>query len=116
MTQHNNAIQLVTREVVDKVLELLQDKVDRIILYGSYARGDFNSESDIDVLVLLNCSEHELREYRRAVSVIASRISLEREMEISLLLKDKATYEQWMDAVVFYQNVEREGVLLYENR
>ena len=39
MTQHNNAIQLVTREVVDKVLELLQDKVDRIQSRGDCCPG-----------------------------------------------------------------------------
>ncbi len=27
-------------------------KIDRIILFGSYARGDYQKESDIDVLVI----------------------------------------------------------------
>ena len=65
---------------------------------------------------MLDCTEDELRKYRHDVAILASQISLARDVEISLLLKDKNTFEEWMDAVVFYQNVEKEGVLLYENR
>ena len=100
----NDVIQVVSKQVVDSILELLQDKVYKIILYGSYARGDFNSESDIDVMILLNCSKEELVGYRRAVALIASNISLEQDVMLSLLLKDRETFEEWMDTVVFYQN------------
>ena len=112
----NDEIQKVSKEVVEKVLELLKEKVYRIILYGSYARGNFEPESDFDVMILLNCSPEEILVYRRAVSVLASEISLENGIEVSLLLKDRETYEQWLDTLVFYQNVEREGLTLYGNR
>ena len=32
--------------------ESLGDKLDKVILYGSYARGDYDDESDIDIMVL----------------------------------------------------------------
>jgi len=35
------------------VHELYGDRLDNIILYGSYARDDFNKASDIDFLVIL---------------------------------------------------------------
>ena len=38
-------------EFIKKVREKHGDKIDRIILYGSYARGEAEEESDIDVLI-----------------------------------------------------------------
>lgn len=107
-------IQSVTQSVVQKVIELLQDKIYKIILYGSYARGDFTSESDIDIMILLNCSAEEVRKYRDAVSIIASRVSLDNDIEVSLLLNDKDSFYDRMDILKFYQNVQNEGVVLYE--
>ena len=58
----NVEIQCITKDVVDRLFDLLGDKLDRVILFGSYARGDFTPESDIDIMVILNCSEEELLE------------------------------------------------------
>ena len=106
-------IQRVTTTVVDKVLDLYKDKIDRIILYGSYARGDFTSESDVDIMILLNCSEEEVRNYRNEICRIASRISLDSDVEVSIMLNDKASFYDKMELLNFYQNVQQEGVVLY---
>ena len=42
----NNAIQ----EFIKGTQEILRDRLKRIILYGSYARGDFNEDSDVDIM------------------------------------------------------------------
>jgi predicted nucleotidyltransferase len=39
-------------EFVIRVLERYKDKIDRIILFGSVARGDAREDSDIDILVI----------------------------------------------------------------
>ena len=106
-------LQTVAQSVVQTTMELLADKIYKIILYGSYARGDFTSESDIDIMIILNCSEEETRTYRRAVNRLASRISLANDIEVSLLLIDKQSFEERMDILPFYQNVQKEGVALY---
>ncbi len=44
----------------DEIIERIKNKVHSIdptatvILYGSYARGDFNENSDIDLLILVD--------------------------------------------------------------
>ena len=38
---------------------LLSDKMD-ILLYGSYARGDFRPDSDIDIMILVDLSDDEI--------------------------------------------------------
>lgn len=106
-------LQTVTQSVIEASVELLTNKIYKIILYGSYARGDFNLESDVDILIILSCSSEEVRAYRKEVSRIASRISLANDIEVSLLLIDKQSFEERLHILPFYQNVQREGVALY---
>lgn len=106
-------LQKITQTVVQSVLEVMEDKIYKIVLYGSYARGDFDTESDVDIIILLDCEEKELRNYRRRIAILASRISLENDIEVSLLLKNRASFENRRTVLPFYQNIENEGVVLY---
>ena len=114
MDLENEIIQRVTRKVVDRAVDAFGDRINRIILYGSYARGDFTPESDVDVMILINCKHEELSEYRRTIAKIASDISLDDDIEVSVVLEDIYTYQRWLNTLVFYQNVDKDGVVLYE--
>lgn len=106
-------INMITAEVVDEVLKILESDVYKIVLYGSYARGDFNLESDIDIMIILNCDREQVKVYRQQIRQLASRIGLKNDIEVSLLLRDRETYEQRKTVLPFYMNIEREGVDLY---
>jgi predicted nucleotidyltransferase len=106
-------MKLVTSEVNDELLKLFGDKIERIILYGSYARGDFDLESDIDIMILLNCDQKEILENRKAISQIASRVGLKNDVMVSLLARNCTEYESNMKYQPFYQNIEKEGVKVY---
>lgn len=56
----------------NRVNEILGDRIKKIILYGSYARGDFNKNSDIDIMILTDLTDDEIVEFR-----IAKRINVE---------------------------------------
>lgn len=46
-------LKIITASVVKSVL-LVSDKVEKIILFGSQARGDSTAESDVDILVVVD--------------------------------------------------------------
>ena len=46
---------------VEKTKKIYGVRLQSIILYGSCARGDFEKDSDIDILVLLDVSQFGLR-------------------------------------------------------
>ena len=50
-------LQRLSQEVKQALTELYGERLDRVILYGSYARGDFHAESDVDYLVVLRDEE-----------------------------------------------------------
>lgn len=107
-------IQKVTSTVVGKLVELLGNKIYKIILYGSYARGDFDTESDIDIMILINGTDEDVLKYRKDVRRIANDVGLDNNILVSLLIKPRQSFEEWSDVVVFYKNVIKEGVTLYE--
>ncbi|MCI8622664.1 MAG: nucleotidyltransferase domain-containing protein [Clostridiaceae bacterium] len=60
--------------------KLYGNRLEKIILYGSYARGDNTQESDIDIMLLLNGNVFEIKKFRSQTAEMASDISLEREV------------------------------------
>ena len=56
-------------------------------LYGSYARGDFNSESDIDILLTVDLEQAEIAKHRNDVAKVTSRLSLEHDITVSVTVK-----------------------------
>jgi len=104
----NNTIQ----EFINQVRTLLGNRVKKIILYGSYARGDYNASSDVDIMILTDCTFEEIEKYRDDISDIAFDIELETGVILSPIIKNIDKYNSRIDVVPFYTNVQREGVVL----
>lgn len=60
-----------------------------IILYGSYARGDFHPDSDIDIMILLDLSDIDIKEYRHQLSDMTFDFNMDYDVDISQSLKVK---------------------------
>ena len=84
-----------------------------IILYGSYARGDFKKDSDVDIMILLHLSELELKAYRQQLSYMTYDFNLDNEVDIKPIAKSEAHFRKWSENYPFYANIQREGVILY---
>lgn len=78
-----------------------------LVLYGSYARGEADEGSDVDMLLLLDGKVDVMRELRRVESVTWP-ISLEMTIAISLLPVSVERYLRGADP--FMLNVRREGI------
>ena len=93
--------------------KLFAEKLYKVILYGSYARGDFDEESDIDVMVVVDMNAANLRHYEALFTEFSSDASLENEVLIVPLLCDKARFEAQMKYMPFIQSVNLEGITVY---
>lgn len=103
------------KKVVTSVNIEMPGIVEQIILYGSYARGDYSPESDLDIMLLMNCRSDEIKQFQKVVCKIASRIGLENDIEVSFSMQDKETFEKRLAILPFYRNIKNEGVMLYES-
>ena len=109
-----NKTKNLIEEFTSKVYELLGNRIKKIILYGSYARGDFNDDSDIDIMILTNLEDNEIIEYRDKISDIAFDIEFDNNFEVmfSPLVKNIDKFNYWLQALPFYMNIQKEGVVL----
>ncbi len=100
-------------QLTDKSKEIFGDKLKNVILYGSYARGDYDDESDIDVAIFVNLPPEELASYRRKISRFCSAINVENGVFISPVLQSSGMYERYKTVLPFYKNIDAEGVRVY---
>ena len=100
------------QEFIKQVKEILGIRLKKIILYGSYARGDYNQQSDVDIMILTDLSFEEIEEYRDKISDIAYDIELSTGIILSPVIKNIEKYNSRINFVPFYKNVEKEGVVL----
>ena len=92
---------------------LLGEKLVKVILYGSYANKTFDEESDIDIMVLTKLSDIEIKKVYEHIDELSSKLSLEYEVLISILVKSAEKFYNYLDILPFYKNVLKEGVAVY---
>jgi predicted nucleotidyltransferase len=86
------------------------DRVYQTILFGSKARGDSHTESDIDILLVADSDDWR---FRHAISDIASDVSLEHGVLIGPRVIGQAHWEEMaQDRFSLHENVAREGIPL----
>lgn len=85
-----------------------------IILYGSYARGDFRKDSDIDIMILLDLEEDSpiLQEMENKIMDATYDFNWENDTDIMPIVKSARQFNYWKKAYMFYRNVDQEGVKL----
>jgi len=83
--------------------------VERVILFGSYARGDAGADSDLDLLVVVGQAEsvfHAAADLRRAIRGC--------EYPVDLLVRTRSQIREYEeDGDFFFARVRREGRVLY---
>ena len=104
-------LQIITQEIAKTAKETFGEKLDSVILYGSYARGDYNEDSDVDIMILVKgIAPEDLWKYREPITDTESELGLKYDMLISAFIKDIETFNKYLDVLPFYQNVMKEGI------
>jgi len=91
-------------EYHNKIIEYLKDKpVFKAYIFGSYAREDANDDSDIDILLELDYSEHIGLEY------VQMKLDIEKILNKSVDLVTERALSKYIKPIV-----DKEKVLIYE--
>ena len=94
------------------VKAILGNRLSKIIVYGSYARGDYRENSDIDIMILTTFSDKEIEQIENKIFDLAFELEIEQGVVINPILKNEQNFQYWLGALPFYDNVEKEGVVI----
>jgi predicted nucleotidyltransferase len=99
-------------EFVARLREKYADEVMLVVLFGSKVRGDFDEESDLDVLVVVEGDDRW--PYWREITDLTSDLLLDYEVNMSALIFDEEHYRWLMEhRTPIYNNTTREGVSIW---
>ena len=105
-----NQLADITEKVALLSKSVFGDKLDMALLYGSYARGEQNADSDIDIMVLADVPREALSSYKKPFIRLTSELGMIYDVVVTVTLKDTETFNKYLEAVPFYANVKKEGV------
>ena len=102
----------IMQEFAKSVRKMLGNSLDSVIVYGSYARGDYSELSDIDVMLLVSLGEEEIKKISDQISDLAFDFMMKYGVDISPVITNIDHFNYWVDNLPYYRNVRDEGVRL----
>ena len=79
-------------EFRNKTKSIMGDSLKQMILYGSYARGDYGDNSDMDIMVLTELTDDRI-------------IQIEDEIF-------EKHFKNWVNSLPYYSNIQKEGIII----
>lgn len=101
----------IREELVCGLTDIFRKNLSMIILYGSIARNEATDESDIDIAIIVrNQMDNDTK--RRLITWAAD-MDIRHERVFSIIDIQESNMERWESILPFYQNVRREGIILW---
>ena len=105
-------LETVHRKVTDIMKRHYGNRLAQIFLFGSYARGDFHEESDVDYLVLLN--DENVSPFKEVSTTAADRNAYYLETFITISAVVVSLSQFLTSNRIFFKEVKRDGKCIYE--
>jgi len=92
-----------------EILKLTPDA--KIILYGSKVKGNFNNESDIDLLVI---APNLTKELKYKIIETATEVELRYDVIFGLVIISEEKYKKsnLFKSSLYYENIKKEGLVV----
>ena len=102
----------IMQQFASSLKKLLGNTLDSVIVYGSYARGNYSELSDIDVMILVTLTEEKIKKISDEISDMAFEYLMRFGVDISPVITNIDHFNYWVDNLPYYRNVRDEGVRL----
>ena len=99
-------------ELIRGLTDIFQNNISMIILYGSVARNEATDESDVDVAIIVK-NQMDKDTKNRFVNWVAD-MDIRYERVFSIVDIQESSMMKWEKVLPFYQNICREGIVLWK--
>ena len=111
----NNKIKTAMESITNEAKSLFGDTLEKVVVFGSYARGDFaDGESDLDVALFLQCEPLEIVSKRNALIDATIWLDYKHNILTSYRIIPVGQWAKHKENVRLYSNILSEGVAYYE--
>ena len=95
--------------MVDCYRVVYGDDIVEIVLFGSYARGNYTEDSDIDIVALVQGSRENLQEKLKKVWDVSAELGLENDIIVSPMVVPYDEFLKYKQILPYYRNIAEEG-------
>jgi len=103
---------MITNELVEGLIDLFNDRLVSIILYGSVARGTNTDESDVDIAIILKDAKSQSVQDKLVDFTL--NLDFKYDKVFSVIDIDYEEFLKWENVLPFYKNVKKDGVVLWK--
>lgn len=100
----------IIKNYIENVRELLGADFHRACVYGSYARGEYGEDSDIDIAIFTDRKPGDFYLLIDLISEITFEYNVKYDIILSPVFQNEQEYERMLKAVPYYQSIQREGI------
>lgn len=105
-----NELQSILQAVARAYREAYGQDIVNIVLYGSYARGDNQADSDVDIVAIVHGDRQDLQNRLRQVWDVSADLELEYGVIVSPTVIPYEEFERYKADLPYYRNIANEGV------
>lgn len=99
-------------ELIQGLTDIFGKEISMIILYGSVARNEATDESDIDIAIIMK-NQIDRATKARFISWAAG-MDIRYEKVFSIIDIQESNMRKWGNALPFYKNIQKEGIVLWK--
>jgi uncharacterized protein len=111
-TLNDTKTQVILSLLRTQLEQQYRERLDRVILFGSQARGEATEDSDIDVLIVLDDQVNVSVEIQQTSEFVAQ-LCLEHNVLISRFFMARSRFET--ENTPLLRNIRREGILFFSS-
>ena len=97
-------------DIVQEYRRVYGNSIESILLFGSYARGDQDKDSDIDIVAIVHGNRMKLQKQLKVIWDISAGIGIDNDVVVSPSVIPYDEFEKYKNILPYYRNIEKEGI------